>query len=143
MPIQINIPDAQIPALVEFYKQRLVEGEAKMMEGKAIMEDGLNMKDEAKEMIAALNGKKQQAFNMPPREYNNNWSWSQKVDFLLAEGPLSTSQIIDKILEYEPELADARKRVLSNVSAYISSSDKYERDKLPGEIGYLYTKKTA
>lgn len=67
-----------------------------------------------------------------PTEYSNDFSWGQKVYFVLRElkTPVILSVIVDRILKYEPELD--RKKVVSSVSSYLSIKTK--------EANSLFTK---
>lgn len=62
-------------------------------------------------------------------EYNQTWTWIQKIKYLLIRfGPLTTTEVVGKILEFEPDRSSERTKVVASVSAVLSINSKPEKN---------------
>jgi len=121
MSIQIEVQNAHIEYLIEFYLERLkslrAEISAKEQELKDITSTIQKLKkgsnpDKFEEADAAIDV-----------EYSERWPWVKKVEFALKykNKPLSTKEVVETLTEFEPEFLIDRKKVVASVSSILSS----------------------
>lgn len=91
----------------------------------------------AQKGILSVNG-----VNIHEMEYNPNWSWLNKIVFVLKklDRPLLSSEFIEFMMPYEPVLQYSRHKAQA-LSAHLTKAVKYGRIrtyKLHGARGYYY-----
>lgn len=138
MPLNLQIPDSQIPAARELYK-----GIAKEVWGRL-----QSVKREWDELLPIL---KQLGLELPPslsataptmtilNGYNTKWSWGKKAKYvILKNGPLTAKKIVEILVDqYETNLDT--KHVGNNVPATLSvdaRDGKFKRIEKNGEFVY-------
>jgi hypothetical protein len=60
--------------------------------------------------------------------YKPVWTWKQKIIYILGKKDLTTTEIVNKIIENEPNLENQRSKVVGTVSAILSSCSKKTTD---------------
>lgn len=55
--------------------------------------------------------------------YNYNWTWKQKIEFILMKKSATTAEIVDEILKHEPNRY-IRSKVVASISAVLSVGSK-------------------
>lgn len=153
MPITIQIEDNEAPVLIEFYnkqKQKL----------RAEVDQRLEQLEQINARLEQLTGviRSTQTSIQPEvfktgtnsgevtikktlPEYNPDWTWRAKMNYCLitSESPLSSKEVVDRILSYEPNLVDDRKKIMLNVAAAFSSGyDKGNYDRIKQNNEYQY-----
>lgn len=117
MSIKLEINDAQYSTLVSTYNERIkaLKNELGLLESTLnLLESTLNQKESiSSAKITPANG------------YNANWKWQRKLEYLLNElGGMTSAQIVEKVLEYEPDKIEQRSKVMASVSANLSANAK-------------------
>lgn len=124
MPVNIYIQDEHVGFLIEFFNSKL----------KSIKEQKNELEKEEssiKASIAQLKSKKSESVSadikiaMPliennDKEFNSDWIWVRKIEFAIKDlgQPSTTSEIVDRIILYEPALD--RKKAIASVSSNLS-----------------------
>jgi|GEM_PF-1399151 len=123
MDIALKIPESQKQAVIDLflpqYKKALEEVESikNILNQLGYFDIGLTPSDNLSDINTVLdNG------------YNKQWIWARKIQFLLEGGGLTTSQLVKRILELEPEKENERSRIVASVSAVLSSKSKADTD---------------
>mgnify|MGYP002075297013 CR=1 FL=1 len=128
MSIQIDIDEAQVKLLKEFYKTRVNEIQSEISKLTAEIEElgrfakKLDFKPNEVDITLPDPSAKYSSSG-----YQDRWPWVKKAAFLIEdEGrPLSTKDMVELILEkYEPKLKDKRKTVVASLSAVMSTKTK-------------------
>ncbi len=136
MPINIQIDDkdaSQFIALFKHVRQDLLkqaeETKAKiarvdaqihaLINGTATFVDVTPTAEEIDETFVSSRSHKN-----PP--YDKKWTWFKKVKFIITEkgGQAGTKDIVNRILEIEPELKERREQIVRTISSFISTSVK-------------------
>lgn len=64
----------------------------------------------------------------PISEYKSIWTWKQKVIYILKQSDATTTEIVSKVLEHEPELNGERSKIVGTISAILSAKSKNPSD---------------
>ena len=122
MSINLLIKDAHKSDLIEFYsiKKKQLQDELRSIE--EILEQ-LGGKKEGR-TVPSEPGAAFSKSNGDRGSYNPNWVWWRKIQHILSEveGGLTTTEIVAKILEYEPGLNDERLKVVRSISSVLSTT---------------------
>lgn len=148
MAIQIEINDAHIDALIDFYIQRLRvlrdEISEREKESKEINAQILTLK-KGKGLLS-LNDK--EVHLTPAVEYSEKWPWVKKIRFAINQQgrALTTKEIIETLTEYEIGLMFNRKKAVASVSSMLSTKSGEGKDFLrieseSGDFAYDLNKK--
>lgn len=130
MPVQIEINDAHIDALIDFYIQRI-----KVLREEVIVRER-ELKDINTQILRLKKGKNTSStiFNSqgqhPSLPYSEKWPWVKKIRFALeVQGrPLTTKEIVETLTEYEIELMFDRKKAVASVSSMLSTKSGSDKD---------------
>lgn len=138
MSTSVSIPSSHLKYLIPGYKLRLEEIERSI----ELLEQE---RKEIKRVISTVNeddtsNEKQISSNIgiEINEYNENLSWFAKAKFILKKAgkPLTTSQIVDEIMSYEPNMNN-RTLAVRNISSILgvksSEGKEIERFKIEGK----------
>ncbi len=127
MSLQINLDDKkEVILLLDLLKGRLKDVKMEI----AMKEQEIRIINSKITQLSRLLNETNSSFKSEDN-YSEKWQWQKKIAFAisLAGKPLTASEIVDSVLNYEPTLD--RKRALSSVSGTLStkSGDAYENDK--------------
>jgi len=141
MPVQIEINDSHIDALIEFYIQKL----------KVLREEIAEREKATKEINAQIlrlkkgrtssssSGPNLHQLEAPLVPYSDKWPWVRKIRFALERRgkPLTTKEIVDTLIEYEIALMFDRKKAVASISSMLStkSGDDKEFIRVQSESG--------
>lgn len=140
MPIQIEINDAHIDALIDFYIMRL----------KTLREEIAEREKESKDINAQIlrlkRGKSNPASGdsknvdlLQPVNYSEKWPWGKKIRFAIERKgqPLTTKEIVDTLIEFEIALMFDRKKAVASISSLLStkSGDDKEFKRIESDSG--------
>jgi hypothetical protein len=146
MPVQIEINESHIDALVDFYIQKI----------KVLREEIAIREKEAKEINSQIMKLKKgkSSVSMSPSEneeqsaqmisYSDKWPWVRKIKFALEiQGrPLTTKEILDTLIDYEIALMFDRKKAVASISSILSTKSGEDKEfiRVEGETGdFAYT----
>jgi hypothetical protein len=148
MPIQIEINDAHVDALIDFYIQRI----------KVLRDEMSSREKELREINAQILKLKKSKRDIDENEpehpsaiialYSDKWPWVKKIRFaiVLKGRPLTTKEIVDTLIEYEIGLMFERKKAVASISSMLSTKSgpdkefsKVESDS--GEFAYALNDK--
>jgi hypothetical protein len=144
MPIQIEINDAHVDALIAFYIQRI----------KALRDEMSIREKELREIntqILKLKKSKRDIDESKPEQpnaiialYSDKWPWVKKIKFAieLKGRALSTKQIVDILIEYETGLMFERKKAVASISSVLSTKSGADKEfvKIESDSGeFAYT----
>jgi hypothetical protein len=124
MPVQIEIHDGHIDALIDFYIQRL-----RVLRDE-IAERERESKDINAQILRLKKGKSQgqpdsavKGVALKPVHYSDKWPWVKKIQFAIEQRgtPLTTKEIVDTLIEYEIGLMFDRKKAVASVSSMLST----------------------
>ena len=141
MPIQIEINDAHIQPLIDFYIKRLRTLKDEIMEREREMKEisQVIQKLKKREVISDTDAE----ITVSSIPYSDKWTWVKKIEFAIEyqNKPLTTKEIVDTLTEFEPSFLFDRKRVVASISSTLSSKSgpnkefvRVERDS--GEFAY-------
>lgn len=149
MPINIQIDESQIQSLVEFYglkleavrtqKQVLEQEEKKYVAliGQLTMPDSKHQNTE----------KPEPALLPKTRAYSASWPIHEKIKHVLIidNRPLSSRDIINRLLSLEPALNVNKEKTAKNISTVLSirKGDLFERVEMGGQNYYKLIEKAA
>lgn len=131
MPIQIEINDEHIEALIEFYIQRI-----KVLRNE-ISEREKETKEINTQILKLKKGKNigSSSFSTststkPLANYSDKWPWVKKIRFALdLEGrPLTTKEIVDILIDYEISLMFDRKKAVASISSMLSTKSGPDKE---------------
>ena len=145
MPVNIQIDESHIDALIDFYIQRM-----------KILRDEIAAKEkESKEIniqiLKLKKGKNQPSLHSSQIddvrnnvEYSDKWPWVRKIRFAIEQQkkPLTTKQIVETLTEHDTELLFDRKKAIASVSSMLSTKSGLDKEfiRLEGETGdFAYT----
>lgn len=120
MAKSIEIPDSDVAPLREFYEKK-ENHLIKELEGvRSILE-------QLKGIHIPSNPAQLQIDHKMPVGYSEKFTWFKKVQFIIKNygGELTTSQIVEKLLEFEPAYkGENRKTAVASISAILSAKSK-------------------
>ncbi|MFL5787110.1 MAG: hypothetical protein ACJ748_03585 [Flavisolibacter sp.] len=126
MPIQIEINDTHVDALIGFYIQRLrvlrEEIAAREKETKDINAQILRLKKSKNE--SQSNGETADStVAIPSVPYSDKWPWVKKIRFAIEQQgrALTTKEIVDTLIEHEIGLMFDRKKAVASISSMLST----------------------
>lgn len=132
MSIRIEINESQLSTLVSVYNNRIKE----LKDEIALLEGTLNqMLVQKKAERNHSNNGSLTLFSDSSTGYSPIWKWQRKIDYILRKhGELTSAQVVDMVLEYEPDKKLERSKVMATVSAVLSANatkegGKYDRVK--------------
>lgn len=118
MAKHILINEAELPILIDFYKSRI---EAKERELMVLKETLVSLQDNSSNVIPDMNTMNTSILD---NGYNPVWTWVKKIDFILGDSKLTTSDIVSTVLTYEPSLKESRSKIVGSISAVLSAKSK-------------------
>ena len=136
-PVSIYIQSKDLTDLIDFYDQKL----------KAIKQKKKDLERDESEIratIMQLKSKKvddNSDIDSPIRfsvranmdAYDSKWTWVKKIDFAIREAgkPITTNEIVDILIIYEPSFDDDKRKAISSVSSItsVNSGTEEEEDK--------------
>lgn len=134
MNIKLDIEEKHLQPLIDFFKTRRQEVRDQIL----TLSDELGSIDETLKKLQG-SGTENRETNIQPivytsalNGYHSEWPWIQKAKYIILKAgkALTTTEIADTILTYEPD--KNRAKVVGNISAIITSKNgqKYfSRDK--------------
>lgn len=133
MGIQIDISDRDIPALREFYSQKLAQAKSEVLSIEKMLlqldskvDKGIVdiMKGDVKVEESSIES--HESISREATNYHSEWTWFRKIKFVLIGNEFTTRQIVEDILQFEPERRSDRSRIVGTISAILSSKAKGE-----------------
>lgn len=130
MPFQIE--DIDLPSLLEFYERKVSEIKKKIDP----LTDELNrasmnvmkLRNRLKLPELSINGidKSGNGVEVIDMEFDEEWSWWDKAKYALgqAKRTLTSAEIVDSVIAYQPSLKDNRGFVMANLSAVLGQKAK-------------------
>ena len=118
MPISIQVNDNEVPALVEFYQVKVEETKRVLAAYEAMLEKLKNTNSHNGFSTTPIKS------TILPDGYNPQWIWLLKINHILKDQSLTTTQIVEGILEREPQKRSERSKVVASVSAILSTKSK-------------------
>ncbi len=134
MPLQIEIKDEHLKEMIEFYvsKQRDIRMQINNLEKQA---------KEVSAIIQQLNQSIRETGHIRPLPesavYSDKWPWVKKIKFAIGQGrePVTTREIVDLLIQYEPALEYNRKKAVASVSSTLSVKTGEEFGRVLSESG--------
>ncbi len=145
MPIQITIEDNEVSVLTEFYASRLKVVRDKKVE---LDREEKSLEDKIKQLhrqpvTSAIQVSPQLTLN-EMNGYNSNTTNIAKIEYVLREAgkPLTTRQIIDRLLILDPALNANKLKVAKNISTVLSINQgddkRFTRGKTEDDKEYTF-----
>ena len=131
MPVQIEINDVHVDALIEFYIQKLRvlrdEIATREKETKEINAQILRLKKGKTSPQSSTNNTQLEATLVP---YSDKWPWAKKIRFALERQgkPLTTKEIVETLIEYEIGLMFDRKKAVASISSMLSTKSGTDKE---------------
>lgn len=137
MPIQIEVQEVHIEPLISFYLNRLKSLRDEIIDREKEMKDINTMIQKLKRRNISV---EQPVENTIAKiEYSDKWPWVKKISFAMEiqNKPLTTKQIVETLMEFEPSFLFDRKRAVASISSILSSKSGTGREfiRIDGEFG--------
>ena len=125
-PVNIYIQSKDLLDLIEFYDLKL---KAIRQRKKDLERDESEIRATIMQLRAKQNAESSDIgslikYSIKPNmnEYSKRWIWAKKVDFAIREAgkPLTTNEIVDTLMIYEPSFEDDKRRAIASVSSITS-----------------------
>ncbi len=122
MSIKIEINEAHVKQLMEFYIQRIKvlkeEITERERESKELNESILQLRKAVSDKSGNV-----QKINPKASRYNTLWPWFRKIEFAInhMNKPISTREIIETLSEFEPSFLYNRKKAVASISSVLST----------------------
>lgn len=139
MEKHIRVNDKILSSMLEFYSSRRV---SVVDEIKRLQEELSGIDDILSQLKPSLNKPMPQQIEIPSGDYPRNGVWLDKLKYVVEKlQPVTTSEIVDEILRYEPTYAPNRKTLVPTLSGKLGENSKdgglFKREKKSG--GYYYS----
>jgi hypothetical protein len=145
MPVQIEINEAHIDAIIDFYIQRLKalrdEITEKEREFKEINSQILKLK--RSKASTPISANSYRVTSTSAANYSDKWPWVKKIQFAIEQQgkALTTKEIVDTLLEYEIGLMFDRRKAVASISSVLSVKSGADKEFLreesdSGEFAY-------
>lgn len=115
MSVKIEVNEIEVPILINIYSERVKLKEIELESLKSTLAN-LIKHHKANPTIIEV--------DKPIEKYDTDWTLQEKIDFILGERSMTTSEVVDKLFDLEPDNYKDRAKVIQAVSVVFSKNSK-------------------